>query len=89
MASAGVSKLRFMTKARETSSTPMDVDAVPGAKDRWSLTTFDSAMLYKDPSEGKKLTSINVTARRSYGGANPYVEQQMIALERTRKKRKI
>lgn len=88
MASAGVSKLRFMTKARDASgATP---ESVPGddSAGKWSLSTFDPSKLYKDPSLEQKLTSINVMARRSYGGANVYIEQHMSAFGKSSRKRK-
>ena len=89
MASTGVSKLRFMTKARESLGETADSDAPDVDPGLWSVSTFDSAMLYKDPSMDQKLISIKVMARRSYGGANPYVEQQMLALEKPKRKRKL
>jgi hypothetical protein len=58
----------------------------PESYEKWSLGSFEPSSVVESASLGKKLQSIDVIARRSYGGANSYVEQTMSALEKSRKR---
>ena len=75
--SQNVNRLRFMTKARETAAQDGSAHPQSDSGDRWTLTASDSSMTEKMIPDGPKLTSLNVTARRSYGGINPYIESRM------------
>ena len=86
MASSNVSKLRFMTKAREpTADAPTVTGDAPESDEKWALSVLDTTKLKQDDSTARKLISINTIPRRSYGGANPYIEQQMQSIARSKK----
>jgi hypothetical protein len=84
--SGTVNKLRFMQKASEQTPTDALVEAIYHSSERWALSTVDPSMLFSCREEEKKLKVISLMARRSYGGANPYVEQQMVSLEKSKKR---
>jgi hypothetical protein len=83
-----VNKLRFMQRATEAQVNSPSVDKISQSLERWSLSTFDAALVHKSADESSRLTDISVVARRSYGGANPYIEQVTATIERPRKKAK-
>jgi hypothetical protein len=85
--SGTVNKLRFMQKAREagTNIAP-NPETLSMSLDKWELSSFEQSQVYVSPDEARKLTSISVMARRSYGGANPHIEQHMSNMEKSRKR---
>ena len=88
MASSNVSKLRFMAKARESAQdAPMMVGEVPESEEKWFLSAVDETKLKADQNHGHKLISINSMPRRSYGGANPFIEQHMASAGRSKKQK--
>jgi len=86
--SGTVNKLRFMQKARDSETSLGGVHATTESTEQWALTQVDSSLLFKPSEADRKLTTISVMARRSYGGANPYIEQQMELLDKSKKRRK-
>jgi len=88
MASSNVSKLRFMAKARDqTSADPNGASLKTDSSDRWSLSAIDPSRVCNSSEFEMRLSSINSMARRSYGGANPYIEQQMTIIEKAKKQK--
>ena len=84
-----VSKLRFMQKATKDVPESTEVpkpEISPESNEKWSLSGFEASSVVESVLLGRQLQSIDVVARRSYGGANPYVEQTMTALEKSRKR---
>jgi hypothetical protein len=86
-----VSKLRFMQKASQdvpsVEQQPKG-DLAPESHEIWSLGEVDPASVRESVQQGDRLRTINVVARRSYGGANPFVEQMMQSQEKSRKRSK-
>ena len=90
MASSNVSKLRFMAKARESvQDTDKSFADAPESDEKWILSTFDERRLQSSSNRGNKLVSITTMPRRSYGGANPFIEQHMAAASRSKKQKTI
>jgi len=88
MASSNVSKLRFMAKARESAQEAINSTAeAPESGEKWSLSVSDESKLRSTQNSGRRLISINSMPRRSYGGANPFIEQHMTTLERSKKQK--
>lgn len=75
-----------MQKASEQTPNDAPVQAVSDSGERWALSAVDPSMLFSHREEEKKLKVISLMARRSYGGANPYVELQMVSLEKSKKR---
>jgi hypothetical protein len=89
MASTNVSKLKFMAKAREPpSSGHANHTLSSDSAEKWSIASVDPSKVHTSKEENSKLSSINTMARRSYGGANPYIEQQMASLEKSKRQKK-
>ena len=88
MASSNVSKLRFMAKAREsTQDADTSIGEAPESVEKWALSVVDERKLQAVQNTGNKLNSISTMPRRSYGGANPFIEQQMAAAARSKKQK--
>ena len=86
-----VSKLRFMQKASQdgpVGEQQAKGDLAPESHELWSLGEVDPASVRESVQQGDKLRTINVVARRSYGGANPFIEQVMQSQEKSRKRSK-
>ena len=84
-----VSKLRFMQKVVKEAPTvnePGKPAVSPESLEKWSLSPVDRNSVVASAKLSQPFQSIDVVARRSYGGANPYVEQTMTALQKTRKR---
>ena len=86
--SGTVGKLRFMQKARDSEPSATIPAMSAESAEKWALSNVDADRLYCAPALDNKLTAISVMARRSYGGANPYIEQQMALLEKSKKRRR-
>lgn len=84
--SSTVGKLRFMQKAKESDSKSATPELSTESTEKWKLSSFDSSRVFQSAEHDSQLKTISVMARRSYGGANPYVEQVMATM--TQKKRK-
>ena len=83
-----MNKLRFMQRATEAQANSPSVDKISQSLERWSLSSVDPALVHKSADESSRLRDISVVGRRSYGGANPYIEQVTSEIERPRKKPK-
>jgi hypothetical protein len=84
-----VSKLRFMQKATKEvpdTATVSNPEVTPESSERWALEIIDSSSSIEASTEKRLLSTINVVARRSYGGFNPYVEQTMASMEKQKKR---
>jgi hypothetical protein len=83
-----VSKLRFMKKSTETADdkTQSKPDISPESLEKWTLSGFDTSNLRNSVVKGEPLRTITVAARRSYGGANPFIEGIMTSMEKSRKR---
>lgn len=83
-----VSKLRFMKKSTESSEVTAQSkpDISPESLEKWTLSGFDASNLRDSIVKGEPLRTITVAARRSYGGANPYIEGIMTSTEKSRKR---
>ena len=85
-----VSKLRFMQKVADApdGKAQPKADISPESLEKWTLSGFDASDLRDSVVKGEPLRSITLIARRSYGGANPFIEGVMTSMEKSRKRSK-
>ncbi len=88
MASANVNKLRFMSKVKGEVSNEGGAALAPECEEKWSFGPVDASRVRNVTGSDKKLTSIGVYARYSFGGANPYLEQWMADNRRSKKQKR-
>ena len=88
MASSNVSKLRFMAKARESSHDQhLSIEGSSASDEKWTLSVFNSDRVQLTQGTSRALTTISSMPRRSYGGANPFIEQLMSSTGRNKKQK--
>lgn len=88
MSGGTVNKLRFMQKANQAEAGSQSKAQPVKNNEKWSLGYVDPALVHKSADHGRRLTALTVVSRRSYGGANPYIEQVTASIERPRKRTK-
>ena len=86
--STAVNKLRFMQKASEGDGSAHTPSKTSESAERWSFGNVDPSLVHKSGEDSLRLKAVTLVARRSYGGANPYIEQITATIERPRKKTK-
>ena len=77
-----------MTKARESSDQQLvSIQASPESAEKWNLSIVNGDTLQITQDLSRKLTTITSMPRRSYGGANPFIEHLMTSHGRTKRQK--
>jgi hypothetical protein len=74
------------TKEVPDTATVSNPEVTLESSERWALEIIDLSSSIEASTEKRLLSTINVVARRSYGGFNPYVEQTMASMEKRKKR---
>lgn len=89
MASNTVNKLRFMAKVKgDEASNESGLAVAPESDEKWSYGPVETSRIHNVVDSAKKLTSIGVFARYSFGGANPHIEQWLADNKRAKKQKR-